>query len=197
MDSTWLTHWAFSLMWFPRLAWLSFLEKLKYFMWYERRNIQHNFWFELTPTGTILDSQLLLLVRDDFRPCPSHYLAFAALNSSVFDIVGSVSLAESNTLFHMLGSLVNRSIRVDTAVSTMVTVMHGTDNSIVVEVLNRKHHVWKLSSMHVFSTARRPGLPLSPVCDVCRSMMTSWNEIFRVTGHLCGEFTGHRWIPRT
>ena len=20
---------------------------------------------------------------------------------------------------------------------------------------------------------------------------------FRVTGHLCGEFTGHRWIPRT
>ena len=30
------------------------------------------------------------------------------------------------------------------------------------------------------------------------SMMTSSNgNIFRVTGHLCGEFTGHRWIPRT
>ena len=29
-------------------------------------------------------------------------------------------------------------------------------------------------------------------------MMTSQNEnIFRVTGHLCGEFTGPRWIPRT
>ena len=29
-------------------------------------------------------------------------------------------------------------------------------------------------------------------------MMTSSNEnIFRVTGHLCGEFTGLRWIPRT
>ena len=29
-------------------------------------------------------------------------------------------------------------------------------------------------------------------------MMTSSNEnIFRATGHLCGEFTGHRWIPRT
>ena len=29
-------------------------------------------------------------------------------------------------------------------------------------------------------------------------MMTSSNEnIFRVTGHLCGGFTGHRWIPRT
>ena len=29
-------------------------------------------------------------------------------------------------------------------------------------------------------------------------MMTSSNEnFFRVTGHLCGEFTGCRWIPRT
>ena len=30
------------------------------------------------------------------------------------------------------------------------------------------------------------------------NMMTSSNgNTFRVTGHLCGEFTGHRWIPRT
>ena len=29
-------------------------------------------------------------------------------------------------------------------------------------------------------------------------MMTSSNEsIFRITGHLCGEFTGHLWIPNT
>ena len=29
-------------------------------------------------------------------------------------------------------------------------------------------------------------------------MMTSSNgNIFRVTGHLCGEFTGPRWIPHT
>ena len=29
-------------------------------------------------------------------------------------------------------------------------------------------------------------------------MMASSNEnILRVTGHLCGEFTGHRWIPHT
>ena len=29
-----------------------------------------------------------------------------------------------------------------------------------------------------------------------RTMMTSSNgNIFRVTGHLCGEFTGARWIP--
>ena len=32
----------------------------------------------------------------------------------------------------------------------------------------------------------------------CRLMMTSSNgNIFRVTGHLCGEFTSPRWIPRT
>ena len=30
------------------------------------------------------------------------------------------------------------------------------------------------------------------------AMVTSSNgNIFRVTGHLCGEFTGRRWIPRT
>ena len=35
-------------------------------------------------------------------------------------------------------------------------------------------------------------------CDDSGFMMTSSNgSIFRVTGHLCGEFTGHRWIPRT
>ena len=28
-------------------------------------------------------------------------------------------------------------------------------------------------------------------------MMTSNGNIFRVTGPLCGEFTGHRWIPDT
>ena len=37
---------------------------------------------------------------------------------------------------------------------------------------------------------------LSRSCLV--NMMTSSNgNIFRVTGLLCGEFTGHRWIPRT
>ena len=28
-------------------------------------------------------------------------------------------------------------------------------------------------------------------------MTSSSRNIFRVTGHLCGEFTGHRWIPHT
>ena len=34
--------------------------------------------------------------------------------------------------------------------------------------------------------------------DVASIMMTSSNgNIFRVIGPLCGEFTAHRWIPRT
>ena len=31
---------------------------------------------------------------------------------------------------------------------------------------------------------------------ICHDDVIKWN-IFRVTGPLCGEFTGHRWIPRT
>ena len=29
------------------------------------------------------------------------------------------------------------------------------------------------------------------------TMTSSNGNIFRVTGHLCGEFIGHRWVPRT
>ena len=37
-----------------------------------------------------------------------------------------------------------------------------------------------------------------PYMNRSGSMMTSSNgNIFRVTGHLCGEFTGPRWIPHT
>ena len=31
----------------------------------------------------------------------------------------------------------------------------------------------------------------------CYMMTSSNGNIFRVTGHLCGEFTGPRWIPHT
>ena len=39
---------------------------------------------------------------------------------------------------------------------------------------------------------------LQSVSCLMMNMMTSSNgNIFRVTGPICGEFTGHRWIPRT
>ena len=34
-------------------------------------------------------------------------------------------------------------------------------------------------------------------CMLPYMMASSNGNIFRVTGHLCGEFTGPRWIPRT
>ena len=38
----------------------------------------------------------------------------------------------------------------------------------------------------------------TPMIITHNTMMTSLNgNIFRVTGHLCGKFTGLRWIPRT
>ena len=33
--------------------------------------------------------------------------------------------------------------------------------------------------------------------NILRMVTSSNGNIFRVTGHLCGEFTGHQWIPRT
>ena len=40
------------------------------------------------------------------------------------------------------------------------------------------------------------GADMAPI--TAHQKMTSSNgNIFRVTGHLCDEFTGHRWIPLT
>ena len=47
---------------------------------------------------------------------------------------------------------------------------------------------WKFHQKSIF---------VSVIPDHWPNMMTSSNgNIFRVTGPLCGEFTGHRWIPR-
>ena len=43
-----------------------------------------------------------------------------------------------------------------------------------------------------------PWLPITNTIHWSNNMMTSSNgNIFRVTDHLCGEFTGPRWILRT
>ena len=52
----------------------------------------------------------------------------------------------------------------------------------------------RLSSWHINNLAGYN----ERACGIEMYMMTSSNgNIFRVTGPLCGEFTGHRWIPRT
>ena len=51
---------------------------------------------------------------------------------------------------------------------------------------------------HPVSSVRCNYLSIPKTSTVQPFMMTSSNgNIFRVTGHLCGEFTGPRWIPRT
>ena len=65
-----------------------------------------------------------------------------------------------------------------------------------------------VNSPHKGPVVRKSSHAMSSSCDwpyftaarryLKNDRMTSSNlNIFHVTGHLCGEFTGHRWIPRT
>ena len=58
---------------------------------------------------------------------------------------------------------------------------------------------WPYHTMSVVITSLfRISRPILTLFGNGSIMMTSSNgNIFRVTGHLCGEFTGPRWIPRT
>ena len=40
-------------------------------------------------------------------------------------------------------------------------------------------------------------IPKSGLCCTCVTALPSNENTFPVTGPLCGEFTGHRWIPHT
>ena len=51
---------------------------------------------------------------------------------------------------------------------------------------------------HAYVIASHDIPPLdAPDMDIHLMMTPSNGDIFRVTGPLCGEFTGHRWIPLT
>ena len=62
---------------------------------------------------------------------------------------------------------------------------------------------WIDLSLNSLATIGCPGLPLFHITDsVDHHWVRSWwrhqnGNIFHVTGLLCGEFAGHRWIPRT
>ena len=58
------------------------------------------------------------------------------------------------------------------------------------------HGTVKISLYHVRGKVFAAGFLICSVYNIY--MMASSNgNIFRVTGHLCKEFTGQRWIPRT
>ena len=63
----------------------------------------------------------------------------------------------------------------------------GTDSRFVLTDPSRSTRTNGRCRYHVYHSRESVG-----------NMMTSSNgNIFRVTGHLCGEFTSPRWIPRT
>ena len=80
----------------------------------------------------------------------------------------------------------------------LVLCLHRTQWRIASPIkylISPKHNIPKLNP-------KVKQTPLGVSCGTCppssSHMMTSSNgNFFHVTGHLCGEFTGHRWIPRT
>ena len=60
--------------------------------------------------------------------------------------------------------------------------------------IHRSHnHSGLIPSQFMYDLAHATGT----TSYTCNMMTSSNGNIFRVTGHLCGEFTGDRWIPRT
>ena len=55
-------------------------------------------------------------------------------------------------------------------------------------------HVTEMKAFASENVYKQAWCKLRLVYDMITS---SKGDIFRVTGHLCREFTGHRWIPRT
>ena len=83
-------------------------------------------------------------------------------------------------------------------VITRATMKQWFDKIRQIKLHGRKYNIY---SDLFGSTVRQHGriiLNGTPNIWEETNMMTSSNgNIFRVTGHLCGEFTGPRWIPNT
>ena len=81
-------------------------------------------------------------------------------------------------------------------INSFVIALHNTSNDCAIFSPQKSGY---LKHVHF------PGQALCMLTTSCcgtrpsaTTMMTSSNRnIFRVIGHLCGEFTGHRWIPST
>ena len=76
----------------------------------------------------------------------------------------------------------------------------GTKAAIKYVSTNTK--CWKIYIECYHSEKTNPPRTKKPTCCRPELSISSWwrssnGNIFRVIGHLCGEFTGHWWIPRT
>ena len=67
------------------------------------------------------------------------------------------------------------------------------------EIVRLKFRWWNwLSTTLEQSSLTLIGLPWRQIgTGPSTTTMEPNGNIFRFTGHLCGEFTGHRWLPRT
>ena len=74
----------------------------------------------------------------------------------------------------------------------MAWYLFGTGSSAVILTTYADHRISGWTDMTACA------VPYETNIDFIYAMMTSSNgNIFRVTGPLCGEFTGHPWITRT
>ena len=85
--------------------------------------------------------------------------------------------------------------------STQVCLWHRERNILCECINNASHYTFacQLTNGWILLSIKRRWISGYAIQYMpWNNVMTSSNgNIFRVTGHLCGEFTGHRWIPPT
>ena len=85
-------------------------------------------------------------------------------------------------------------LQVDTTFPQKHVAMHALSEPTIDYFTDgyMRHSASRFKAIVLLNTYSKRWIPLP------EPMMTSSNgNIFRLFGHLCGEFTGHRWIPRT
>ena len=114
--------------------------------------------------------------------------------------------SQDRLIFNMgIPILVRRHLYIETA---LLSSMRNASIACIISMLRNHENTFHVSLMHFGMKAETYNYLL--ILDILNDwhsdlllvwiqyMMTSSNgNIFRVTGHLCGEFTGPRWIPRT
>ena len=78
-------------------------------------------------------------------------------------------------------------------ISCCILCASSTTNITILCWIGYKNSMWMLSRRHCI--ARNQWIWSDALCDSVYMMMSSNGSIFCVTGYLCGEFTGLRWIP--
>ena len=118
---------------------------------------------------------------------------------AIVKLLYSNCTCDSQIIYHTVTA---RALQMISFVSHVITLMVGYWLYLILHlmeflVFNPNTYTW-----HIYKCKKR-GENLSQhikyrnkICKTLHDDVIKWN-FFRVTGHLSGEFTGHRWIPRT